>query len=173
MITERCDGDLKDRIWTESQKIWRVGFPGMLSRLGSFGILVVTQAFVGHVDQTHLAAYALTQVISVRFSDGILLGMTSATETLCGQAFGAQQHHMLGIYLQRSWIIILLALTLMLPIYIFATPIYKLLGQDENIANAAGSISLCGSSLWCINCSCWVVSKLRLNSNSVVPGLQW
>ncbi|CAM8899883.1 unnamed protein product [Rhodiola kirilowii] len=144
MITTRCDGDLKlkDRIWTESRKIWTVGFPGMLSRLSSFGIMVVTQAFVGHVDQIHLAAYALTQVISVRFSDGILLGMASATETLCGQAFGAQQHHMLGIYLQRSWIIILLTSTLMLPIYVFATPIYKLLGQDDNIANAAGSISL-------------------------------
>ncbi|KAF3327033.1 Protein TRANSPARENT TESTA 12 [Carex littledalei] len=28
--------------------------------------------------------------------------MTSALETLCGQAYGAKQYHMLGIYLQRS-----------------------------------------------------------------------
>ncbi|CAN1264605.1 Protein DETOXIFICATION 34 [Linum perenne] len=32
--------------------------------------------------------------------------MGSALETLCGQAFGAGQVHMLGIYLQRSWIIL-------------------------------------------------------------------
>lgn len=32
--------------------------------------------------------------------------MASALETLCGQAYGAKQYHMLGIYLQRSWIIL-------------------------------------------------------------------
>ncbi|CAN1264601.1 Protein DETOXIFICATION 34 [Linum perenne] len=32
--------------------------------------------------------------------------MGSALETLCGQAFGAGQVHMLGIYMQRSWIIL-------------------------------------------------------------------
>jgi Na+-driven multidrug efflux pump len=34
------------------------------------------------------------------------LGMASALETLCGQSYGAKQYHMLGIYLQRSWIIL-------------------------------------------------------------------
>ncbi|KAL0721507.1 hypothetical protein Bca4012_036106 [Brassica carinata] len=32
------------------------------------------------------------------------LGMASALETLCGQAFGAKKYHMLGVYMQRSWI---------------------------------------------------------------------
>ncbi|KAI7748422.1 hypothetical protein M8C21_007580, partial [Ambrosia artemisiifolia] len=70
------------------------------------------------------------------------LGMSSATETLCGQAFGAGQHHMMGIYLQRSWIVDLVTLTILLPIFIFATQIFKLLGQDEAVANSGGYISL-------------------------------
>ena len=36
------------------------------------------------------------------------LGMASALETLCGQAYGAKQNHMLGIYLQRSCILLVL-----------------------------------------------------------------
>ncbi|KAF3773860.1 DETOXIFICATION 33 protein, partial [Nymphaea thermarum] len=38
---------------------------------------------------------------------GFLLGMGSALETLCGQAFGAGRLRMLGIYMQsqRSWVI--------------------------------------------------------------------
>ncbi|KAJ6296815.1 hypothetical protein OIU78_022523 [Salix suchowensis] len=82
--------DLKGRVWEESKKIWRVGFPSMLARVSQFGMFVVTQAFIGHVAEIELAGYALTQIIAVRFANGILLGMSSATETLCGQAFGSK-----------------------------------------------------------------------------------
>lgn len=68
--------------------------------------------------------------------------MGSALESLCGQAFGAGQVQMLGIYMQRSIIILFSTCILLLPLYIFATPILKLLGQEEDIANSAGVYSL-------------------------------
>ncbi|XP_035544884.1 protein DETOXIFICATION 25-like isoform X3 [Juglans regia] len=68
--------------------------------------------------------------------------MSSATETLCGQAFGAGQYHMLGIYLQRSWIINIATATILAPVFIFSTPIFKLLGEEEDVAEVAGYISL-------------------------------
>lgn len=68
--------------------------------------------------------------------------MSSATETLCGQAFGAQQYHMMGIYLQRSWIVDLITLTALLPVFIYAKKIYNLLGEEAGVAEAAGNISL-------------------------------
>jgi MATE family multidrug resistance protein len=68
--------------------------------------------------------------------------MSSATETLCGQAFGAKQYHMMGIYLQRSWIINIVVATILLPVFIFAAPIFKLLGEEEEVAEIAGYISL-------------------------------
>ncbi|XWS57932.1 hypothetical protein CRYUN_Cryun09bG0215300 [Craigia yunnanensis] len=134
--------NLKFRTWEESKKLWRIAFPAILARVTSFGMFVVTQAFIGHIGELELAAYALIQIITVRFSNGILLGMSSATETLCGQAFGAKQFHMMGIYLQRSWIINFASATLLLPIYIFASPIFKLLGEEDDIASSAGYIAL-------------------------------
>ncbi|KAK2979914.1 hypothetical protein RJ640_029577 [Escallonia rubra] len=136
------EGNLKERVWEESKKIWRVALPGVLSRVSSFGTIVVTQSFVGHISGLDLAGYALVQTISVRFVNGILLGMSSATETLCGQSFGAGQYHMMGIYLQRSWIVDLITLTILIPVFIFGTQIYKLLGEQEDIAKAGGYISL-------------------------------
>ncbi|XP_059647266.1 protein DETOXIFICATION 24-like isoform X1 [Cornus florida] len=133
---------LKVRVWVESKKIWRVAFPSILTRVSAYGILVVTQAFMGHIGETQLAAYALIQIIGIRFANGILFGMSSATETLCGQAFGAGQYHMLGIYLQRSWIIDLTAATLLVPFFVFSGPIFRLLGQDEDIAEDIENISL-------------------------------
>ena len=67
--------------------------------------------------------------------------MSSATETLCGQAFGARHDHMMGIYLQRSWIVDGVAATILLPLVIFAAPIFRLLGQEEDVAIAAGNMS--------------------------------
>lgn len=134
--------DLKGRVWKESKKLWRVAFPAMLARVSQYGMFVITQGFIGHLGEVELAAYALIQIIAVRFSNGILIGMSSATETLCGQAFGAKQYHMMGIYLQRSWIINLATGTILLPAFIFAADIFKLLGEQTDIANRAGDISL-------------------------------
>ncbi|XP_043709188.1 protein DETOXIFICATION 33-like [Telopea speciosissima] len=73
---------------------------------------------------------------------GIMWGMGSALETLCGQAYGAKQIHMLGIYMQRSWVILTLMSFVLMPIYFFATPILRFFGQDEEIAVLAGTFSL-------------------------------
>eukprot|EP01018_Ginkgo_biloba_P028673 Gb_13391 [translate_table: standard] len=70
------------------------------------------------------------------------LGMASALDTLCGQAYGARQYHMLGVYLQRSWIVVSGCAVLLLPMYIFATPILKLLGQPDDIAELSGTVSI-------------------------------
>lgn len=141
-INKEEENNLGKKVLKESKIIWRIAFPGIISRVSSFGLIVVTQIFLGHVSELELAAFAFVQSIFLRFANGILLGMSSATETLCGQAYGAGHYHMLGIYLQRSWIVDAVTATLMLPLFIFVTPIMKLLGEDDEIAEAAGEMSL-------------------------------
>lgn len=64
--------------------------------------------------------------------------MGSALETLCGQAYGAGQVYLLGVYMQRSWIILTVSGFFVLPIYWYAAPILKFLGQADEIADLAG-----------------------------------
>lgn len=64
--------------------------------------------------------------------------MGSALETLCGQAFGAGQIRMLGVYMQRSWLILLVTSFVLLPIYIYAPPILTFFGESDEISQAAG-----------------------------------
>lgn len=68
--------------------------------------------------------------------------MASALETLCGQAFGAGEIKMLGVYMQRSWIILTAACFCLLPLYIYSKQILKLLGQRNDLAEIAGSFSI-------------------------------
>ncbi|KAF3327264.1 protein TRANSPARENT TESTA 12-like protein [Carex littledalei] len=130
------------KILEENKKLWIVAGPSIFTRFSTFGVTVISQAFIGHIGSTELAAYALVSTVLMRFANGILLGMASALETLCGQSYGAKQYHMLGIYLQRSWIILTIAAICILPIYIFTTPLLTFLGQDAEIAKMAGVISL-------------------------------
>ncbi|KAJ0692259.1 putative multi antimicrobial extrusion protein [Helianthus annuus] len=63
--------------------------------------------------------------------------MGSAVETLCGQAFGAQKHDMLGVYLQRSAIVLLVTAIPITIIYVYSKPILISLGQSPPMASAA------------------------------------
>lgn len=68
--------------------------------------------------------------------------MASALETLCGQAYGAKQHHKLGIYLQRSWIVLFVSSLLLIPLFVYAAPILKLLGQSTAVAEQTGLVAI-------------------------------
>ncbi|XP_042055556.1 protein DETOXIFICATION 21-like [Salvia splendens] len=122
--------------------MWVVAGPAIFTRFSTFGISVISQAFVGHIGSTQLAAYALVLTLLTRFANGLLLGAASGLETLCGQAYGARQYHMLGIHLQRSWIVLIIMSTSLVPIYVFAAPLLRALGQNEAIAEEAGKIAL-------------------------------
>jgi len=63
-------------------------------------------------------------------------------ETLCGQAYGAGQVRMLGVYMQRSWVILLTTACLLVPIYVFSPPILELLGETTEISEAAGKFAI-------------------------------
>ncbi|KAK4282053.1 hypothetical protein QN277_013474 [Acacia crassicarpa] len=133
---------LVERIWKESKMMWVVAFPAIFTRFSTFGIHVTGQAFVGHIGSKELAAYALVFTVLLRFANGILLGMSSALSTLCGQAYGAKRYFMMGVYLQRSWIVLNFTCVLLLPLFFFTSPILKMLGQEESIADVAGIVSL-------------------------------
>lgn len=69
------------------------------------------------------------------------LGMGSALETLCGQAYGARQYHMLGIHTQRA-MLVLLGLTIPLSvIWFYTSNLLIATGQDHEISTEAGTFN--------------------------------
>ncbi|KAJ8442031.1 hypothetical protein Cgig2_007869 [Carnegiea gigantea] len=128
--------------WVESVKLWKIAAPIVLNILCQFGTSTLTTIFVGHIGDLELSAVTIATSVIGCFSFGFMLGMGSALETLCGQAFGAGQVYMLGIYMQRSWIILLASCVVILPIYIFSGPLLRLTGQDPGIADLAGKFTI-------------------------------
>ncbi|WCJ38527.1 MATE efflux family protein [Euphorbia peplus] len=135
-------GDFFREFGKESKKLWFLAGPAMFTSLCQYSLGAVTQTFAGQVGTLDLAAISVENSVIAGFSFGIMLGMGSALETLCGQAFGAGQIDMLGVYLQRSWIILGTTASFLLLLYVFATSILKAIGQTEAISNAAGLFAL-------------------------------
>jgi MATE family multidrug resistance protein len=65
-------------------------------------------------------------------------GMANALGTLCGQAFGARQHHLLGVYKQRGMVVLGLAALPVALVWACAGELLVLMGQDASIAAEAG-----------------------------------
>lgn len=134
--------EVRTVFWGESLKLWKIAGPIAFNILCNYGVNSFTNIFVGHIGDIELSAVAISLSVIGTFSFGFMLGMGSALETLCGQAFGAGQVYMLGVYMQRSWIILWCSCIVLLPIYIFATPVLKLLGQEDDIADLAGKFTI-------------------------------
>ncbi|XP_047326633.1 protein DETOXIFICATION 35 [Impatiens glandulifera] len=134
--------ELRKMFWIESVKVWKIAGPIIVTVLCQYGTNSATNIFVGHMGDIQLSSVSIALSVINMFAFGFMLGMGSALETLCGQAYGAGQVHLLGIYMQRSWIILTIAAIILSPIYIFATPILKILGQQDEIADLAGVFTI-------------------------------
>ncbi|KAM7484191.1 hypothetical protein LguiA_000200 [Lonicera macranthoides] len=126
----------------ESRKLWYLAGPAIFTCICQYSLGAITQTFAGHVGTLDLAAFSVENSVIAGFSFGVMLGMGSALETLCGQAYGAGQLDMLGIYMQRSWVILNSTAFIMMFFYIFATPFLTLIGQTPEISKAAGKLAV-------------------------------
>ncbi|XP_058750023.1 protein DETOXIFICATION 34-like isoform X1 [Vicia villosa] len=134
--------DLKHVLLSETLKIWKIAIPVALSLLFQFLNNSSTSIYAGHLGDIQLSSFSIYQTVICSIYFSLLYGMSNAITTLCGQAYGAGQFQNAGIYLQRSWIVLITTCILLLPVHIFATPVLKLLGQEREIADLAGKYSI-------------------------------
>lgn len=123
--------------WIESKLLFHLAAPAVLVYMINYLMSMSTQIFSGHLGNLELAAASLGNTGIQVFAYGLMLGMGSAVETLCGQAFGAHKYGMLGIYLQRSAVLLTLTGVLLTIVYVFSKPILLFLGESPDIASAA------------------------------------
>nr|CAB3470481.1 unnamed protein product [Digitaria exilis] len=64
-----------------------------------------------------------------------------ALDTLCGQAFGARQYYLLGIYKQRAMFLLTLVSVPLAVIWFYTGEILLFFGQDPDIAAEAGTFA--------------------------------
>ncbi|CAL4897731.1 unnamed protein product [Urochloa decumbens] len=73
----------------EAGNLWRISWASILITLFSFSLSLVAQMFVGHLGELELAGTSIPNIGIQGLAYGIMIGMASAVQTVCGQAYGA------------------------------------------------------------------------------------
>ncbi|KAL6643271.1 hypothetical protein ACP70R_021452 [Stipagrostis hirtigluma subsp. patula] len=123
----------------EAKRLLRLAGPIVASCVLQNLVNMVSVMFVGHLGELPLAGASLAASLANVTGYSLLTGMATALDTLCGQAFGARQYHLLGVYKQRAMVVLGLACVPIALVWAFAGRILVFLGQDPDIAAEAGA----------------------------------
>ncbi|KAK7324565.1 hypothetical protein VNO77_28231 [Canavalia gladiata] len=122
----------------EAKRQLLFSLPMFLTNLFYYLITLVSVMFAGHLGTLQLAGATLANSWFSVTGLAVMVGLSGALETLCGQGFGAKEYRMLGIYLQSSCIISLIVSVFISIIWFYTEPILVLLHQSRDIARTAG-----------------------------------
>ncbi|XP_028762985.1 protein DETOXIFICATION 40-like [Neltuma alba] len=128
---------LRSATWIELSLLSPLAAPAIFVYLINNLLSSSTRAFAGHLGNLEYAAANLGHSGVQLFAYGLMLGMGSAVETLCGQAYGAHEYGLLGVYMQRATIVLTLTGIPLTLVYIFGRQILLLIGESTAISSAA------------------------------------
>ncbi|KAK6919769.1 Multi antimicrobial extrusion protein [Dillenia turbinata] len=118
----------------ESRLLWILSGSSIVVSIFNYMLSFVTLMFCGHLGALELAGASIASVGIQGLAYGIMLGMASAVQTVCGQAYGANKLSAMGIICLRAIILHLGAAVLLTFIYWYSGPILHAIGQSESIS---------------------------------------
>nr|QBM79459.1 MATE29 [Rehmannia glutinosa] len=135
------DGSGTNGFFQEGKRQLSLALPLIAVNMLQYCLQVISVMFVGHLGELPLSSASMATSFASVTGFSVLLGMGSALETLCGQAYGAKQYHLLGVYTQRA-ILTLLVLSIGLAVIWYHTSfILVTFGQDKDISAGAGEFN--------------------------------
>ncbi|KAJ7007298.1 protein DETOXIFICATION 33-like [Populus alba x Populus x berolinensis] len=78
----------------ESKRLWKLAGPAIRTTICQNSLVALTQTFAGLVNEVDLAAVSVENYVIAGLGFGVMLGMGSVLETLCGQAYDATRDHL-------------------------------------------------------------------------------
>lgn len=118
-------------LWRECVTQIALSLPISLTYLLSFALQLTSQVLVGHISASALAAASLGTVYANASGMAVIIGLTSACETLASQAFGAGNLPRVGVVAQRASAVLLAVCVPCGVAWLAAGPALRSLGQDE------------------------------------------
>ncbi|CAL4924617.1 unnamed protein product [Urochloa decumbens] len=133
-----ASGDSESAVAEAKRLLW-LACPLVVNLILRNAIQLVSVMFVGHLGELPLAGASLAASIANVTGFSFLSGMAGALSTLCGQAFGARQYGLVGVYQQRAMAVLALACAPVTLAWAFAERALLAAGQDPAVAAEAGA----------------------------------
>ncbi|KAK2559610.1 Multidrug and toxin extrusion protein 2 [Acropora cervicornis] len=88
--------------WREIKELFTLAWPTVLSYFLFHLVFMITMFFAGQLGKDELATATLAVSFINVTGASMFIGLASAVETLCSQAFGAKNYRLVGVVLQRG-----------------------------------------------------------------------
>ncbi|KAL3369916.1 hypothetical protein AABB24_007111 [Solanum stoloniferum] len=132
-----------DVIWMEIKKIGYLAGPMASVTLSQYLLQVISMMMVGHLGQLYLSSTAIAVSLATVTGLTLLLGMASALETLCGQAYGAKQYKKIGTQTYTAIFCLFIVCIPLSMLWIYIGRLLVFIGQDPQITHEAGRFIMC------------------------------
>ncbi|XP_059625463.1 protein DETOXIFICATION 49-like [Cornus florida] len=126
----------------EAKSIAKIALPMILTGLLLYSRSMISMLFLGRLGDLALAGGSLAVGFANITGYSILSGLAMGMEPICGQAFGAKRHTLLGLSLQRTVLLLILTSFPIALLWLNMQRILLLCGQDESISTEAQSYLL-------------------------------
>ncbi|XP_031110374.1 protein DETOXIFICATION 14-like [Ipomoea triloba] len=127
-------GELKD--------VSHIALPMIIVTVSQYLLRTSPMLMLGHLGELPLSSASIATSLCNVTGYSLLFGMSSALETLCGQAYGAGQYRKLGAFTYGAILCLFLVCIPVLILWIFAGKLLILIGQDPSIAAEAGKYAI-------------------------------
>jgi len=114
-----------------------LSMPIIATYLVYFAQAVIGRVLVGHVSSEALAAATLAEMFANAFGNSVVIGCSSACDTLVSQAFGAKNWERIGHISQRGSMVALALCAPVAVLWLFAGFFLKNLGQSEEVVQTS------------------------------------
>ncbi|KAL3368030.1 hypothetical protein AABB24_009084 [Solanum stoloniferum] len=125
-------------IWEEMKEIGYLAGPMIIVTLSQYFLQTISLMMVGHLGELALSSTAIAVSIAGVTGFSFLLGMATALETLCGQAFGAKQYQRLGTQTYTAIFSLIIACIPIAVLWLYVGKLLAFMGQDPPISHEAG-----------------------------------
>ncbi|KAI3704890.1 hypothetical protein L1987_75119 [Smallanthus sonchifolius] len=121
----------------EAISIAKIAIPMIFTGLLLYSRSMISMLFLGRLGELALAGGSLAVGFANITGYSVLSGLAMGMEPICGQAFGAKRHTLLGLCLQRTVLLLILISVPIAVLWVNMKSILLLCGQDEEIATQA------------------------------------
>ncbi|CAA2978820.1 DETOXIFICATION 14-like [Olea europaea subsp. europaea] len=126
----------------ELNRVSNIAFPMIVVTLSQYMLRVVALMMLGHLGELELSSASIATSFTNVTGFSVIFGMACALETLCGQAYGAEQFIRVGTFTYGSIICLLLVCLPISVLWIYTDKLLILIGQDPLISAEAGKFSM-------------------------------
>ncbi|KAJ0094983.1 hypothetical protein Patl1_15207 [Pistacia atlantica] len=126
----------------EVKRVACIAGPLVAVNLSQYFLQIIAVMMVGHLGELYLSSTAIAISFCAVTGFSLVFGMSTALETLNGQAYGAQQYQKLGTQTYTALFCLILVCFPLSLMWVFMEKILIFMGQDALISREAGRFTI-------------------------------